>query len=136
MYFYLTSAEIYFKMKTLSCETFQYTVSNQGKYLEVTLIGVLTLPGIHEATESILAMSEQTGIKRVFYDASQMKQSDEARKASVEYFKTMNERMDKLATYLPNLTVFTLAVFLSVLARAGKWKPFRTKEKALAWLTE
>lgn len=121
-------------MEAVQTAAFQYNIALKGKYMIVELSGKLEEKGIREATEEILKFSVETGIRRILYDATGVKQSDESRKSGIRYFKIISKKMERLASYIPDRKIYSLAIFMSFLASAKNWKPFRSKDKAIAWL--
>ncbi len=117
-----------------SQQEFSYRIIFQGKYILMELSGVLDERGIKEASGTLMAISMEKNTRKALYDASLLKQSDKARRESLKQFKFVSERMDKMASYLPDLKIYAIAKFLSIAGNIKNWKPFRTKEKAIEWL--
>jgi hypothetical protein len=113
---------------------FSYTIQSKGGYILMELKGMLSEQGIKEATGALMAISFEKNVKRVLYDAAGLSQSDKVRRQAIRYFRFVNQRMEKMASYIPNRRIYALAVFMSVLANTKNWKPFKTREKAIEWL--
>lgn len=115
-------------------EEFLYRIHIHEGYIELELKGKLSPGYMEEATEALLAASEDNNILRVLYSSELEPSSSEVRKKSLEYFKKVSCRMEKLASFIPDKKIFWLAKLMGFLTGAENYRLFSKKDEAIAWL--
>jgi hypothetical protein len=110
-------------------------ISFHEKYMEVELSGSMEEKLITDATMKILGEAERLNYKRVLYVTEKLEPSTmKIRKVSLGEFKKVAEKMEKLASWLPNRKIYLTAKLMAMVGNIKNFEPFSDKRKAIEWL--
>lgn len=107
-------------------------------YIVCNLSGQPSKEGFNEASSEILNYLDKTGLRKILYDVSGVDHINcyAVTSQRILFINQVAKNAQKIAMYIPDLRLFVLTKFVNVLSGMSNWHIFRTKEKAVEWLTD